>query len=80
MIDLNSEPVSTIKVTGTTWNPNAGRDRIQAEQAEREAAHKQAQIEAGTDLNLRVMMLEHAVADLQKELKAKTRKAKGDTN
>lgn len=68
-IPINAEPVSTIKVTGTTWNPNAGKDQQLAEQVERQQAFKKAQLEAGKDLEARLLLMEHAIAHIQQELK-----------
>ena len=69
-IDIKSEPVSTVKVTGTSWNPNAGREQFLAKQAERQQAFKEAQLAAGKDLETRLLMMEGAIAHLQDELKA----------
>ena len=68
-IDITSEPVSTIKVTGTSWNPGAGREQQLAEQAERQQAYKKAQLDAGKDLEARLLLMEGAIGHLQEELK-----------
>lgn len=67
-IPINSEPVSTIKISSTTWQPNRGQEQQKQEKAEQAQAFHQASLESGKDLKLRVLVLEHALADLQQKV------------
>lgn len=69
-IDIKSEPISTVKMTRTFWNPNAGREQFLAEQTDKQRAFKEAQLAAGKDLETRLLIIEGAIAHLQGELKA----------
>lgn len=69
-ININAEPVSTVKVIGPTWNPNKGRDQLLQEQEDRKQAFEKAQLESGKNLEMRLLQMEGAIAHLQQELKA----------
>lgn len=69
-ININAEPVSTVKVTGPTWNPNKGRDQLLKEQEERKQAFDKAQLESGKNLEMRLLCMEAAIKYMQDEIKA----------
>lgn len=67
-IDINAEPVSTIKISSTNWNPGKGRQQQLEEKAVEADAFKKARLDGGKDLELRLLVMEHALADLQKKV------------